>query len=361
MTMDNDETMYELEYPEPETQSDASKGLSLVVALQGYADAGQAIDNAGSHIKAALEHAPLATFNNDLLIDYRSRRPAVHIVDNELAPAEKTELSLDVVRDNTGIPFLLLSGPEPDLRWSAFTEAVTDLSKRFKVTKAVSLYSAPMPVPHTRPLIVTQHGSYKSDPLRYPRFDGRITVPGSAQLELEMKMAKEGIETAGFTAHVPHYIAASEYPSAVVKLLQAVEETAGVSIPLQALERESEKVERELEEQVEESGEIAAVVHALEAQYDQETARYRERHDRGLLSSDGEVPTGDEIGAELEKFLAQVNRDKDTQDIDAGDDSTEDIGAESWDESDTPRSYDEDDNGGDRRPHSDGGDDSDED
>ena len=174
-------------------------------------------------------------------------------------------------------------------------------------------------------------------------------------------MAKEGIETAGFTAHVPHYIAASEYPSAVVKLLQAVEETAGVSIPLQALERESEKVERELEEQVEESGEIAAVVHALEAQYDQETARYRERHDRGLLSSDGEVPTGDEIGAELEKFLAQVNRDKDTQDIDAGDDSTEDIGAESWDESDTPRSNDEDDNGGDRRPHSDGGDDSDED
>ena len=73
------------------------------------------------------------------------------------------------------------------------------------------------------------------------------------------------------------------------------------------------------------------------------------------------MPTGDEIGAELEKFLAQVNRDKDTQDIDAGDDSTEDIGAESWDESDTPRSYDEDDNGGDRRPHSDGGDDSDED
>ena len=112
--MDNDETMYELEYPEPETQSDASKGLSLVVALQGYADAGQAIDNAGSHIKAALEHAPLATFNNDLLIDYRSRRSAVHIVDNELAPAEKTELSLDVVRDNAGIPFLLLSGPEPD-------------------------------------------------------------------------------------------------------------------------------------------------------------------------------------------------------------------------------------------------------
>ena len=141
----------------------------------------------------------------------------------------------------------------------------------------------------------------------------------------------------------------------MVKLLQAVEETAGVSIPLQALERESEKAERELEEQVEESGEIAAVVHALEAQYDQETARYRERHDRGLLSSDGEVPTGDEIGAELEKFLAQVNRDKDTQDIDAGDDGTE-----AWDESDTPRSNDDDDNGGDRRPHSDGGDDSDE-
>lgn len=320
MTMDNDEPMYELEYPEPETRSDSRQGLSLVVALQGYADAGQAIDNAGSHIKAALDHAPLATFNNDLLIDYRSRRPAVHIIDSKIVPAEKTELSLDVVRDKAGQPFLLLSGPEPDLRWSTFTDAVVDLSKRFKVTKAVSLYSAPMPVPHTRPLIVTQHGSYKADPLRYPRFDGRITVPGSAQLELEMKMTKEGFETAGFTAHVPHYIAASEYPAAVVRLLQAVEETAGISIPLQALERESEKIQRELEDQVDDSGEIAAVVHALEAQYDQEASRYRERHDRGLLSPDGNVPTGDEIGAELEKFLAQVHRDtlKDSNQNDRG-------------------------------------------
>ena len=35
--------MYELEYPSPEVSSDGASGPTLIVALQGYADAGQAV------------------------------------------------------------------------------------------------------------------------------------------------------------------------------------------------------------------------------------------------------------------------------------------------------------------------------
>ena len=49
----------------------------MMVALQGYADAGQAVHNAGIHILQALENQPVAKFRVDDLMDYRSRRPGV--------------------------------------------------------------------------------------------------------------------------------------------------------------------------------------------------------------------------------------------------------------------------------------------
>ena len=151
--------MYELEYPSPDMSASDTEGPTLIVALQGYADAGQAIDASAQHILAALEHGLVASFNNDELVDYRSRRPTVVLDHNRIADVDPLEIGLHVVRDNAGKPFLLLTGPEPDMRWSAFTKAVADLAERFGVSQTLCLYSAPMAVPHTRPLVVTAHGN----------------------------------------------------------------------------------------------------------------------------------------------------------------------------------------------------------
>lgn len=71
--------MYELEYPAPVVKDDSTpdNGPTMIVAMNGYADAGQAVEASADHLKAALENRQLASFNNDELIDYRSRRPAV--------------------------------------------------------------------------------------------------------------------------------------------------------------------------------------------------------------------------------------------------------------------------------------------
>lgn len=307
--MSEDNRMYELEYPAPGPRDEAVGGVPLIIALQGYADAGQGVQQAAQHLLQALEHDPVATFDVDELVDYRSRRPGVTIDRSRLLSAEDLSLTLHRLEDSAGAPFLLLEGPEPDLRWNAFSRAVTELCTRLGVDRAVALYAAPMTVPHTRPLVISAHASDPSLVADLQQWEARMIIPGSAALRLELALGRAGADTVGLTAHVPHYIAASDYPEATWALLHTVEKVADLHLPLRALQADMEKVRSQLAEQVEESGEIATVVTALEQQYDNEMARLRRRRENTLLAPGQDVPSGDELGAEFEKFLAGITGD----------------------------------------------------
>jgi hypothetical protein len=309
--------MYELEYPAPGV-GDGIGGVPLVIALQGYADAGQGVNQAAQHLLQALEHRPVATFDVDALIDYRSRRPGVTIDRSRLIGSEELALTLHRLEDSAGHPFLLLEGPEPDLRWNSFSRAVTELSKSLGVDRSMTLYAAPMTVPHTRPLVVSAHASDPTLVADLQRWESRMIIPGSAALRTEISLSKAGVDTVGLTAHVPHYIAASDYPEATYGLLHAVEQVGDLELPLRALRADMEKVRKQLAEQVEESGEIGTVVAALERQYDEEMARIRRRRENSLLAPGENVPSGEELGAEFERFLAGMSGDSDGEDAGTG-------------------------------------------
>lgn len=300
---DNERRMYELEYPAPPVD----EGPTLVVAMHGYADAGLAVESSADHLKAALESRPLATFNADELIDYRSRRPAVTIDMDQPVEVESLDLDIRVLKDTEGKPFLLLSGPEPDLRWGSFTKAVSELVSRFDVKNTICLYAAPMPVPHTRPLVVTAHGNSAELVSRMVRMEQKMIVPGSASFFIEKELAERGRNVAGYTAHVPHYLASSSYPQATHELLDAISEVSGLNIPLKALDHDIERVNTQLEEQVNDSEEIVQVVHSLEEQYDAYMERYRTEHPQAIMPGEQNVPTGEEIGEEFQRFLADLD------------------------------------------------------
>lgn len=304
---ENTRRMYELEYPSPEVNNQDQSGPTLVIALQGYADAGHAVEAGSKHLLAALDNRPIASFNNDELIDYRSRRPAVTIDRDHVSAVENLNLNMSVLRDSKGKSFLLMSGPEPDLRWEAFTDAVADLAEKFKVSKTIALYAAPMTVPHTRPMVISAHGNNKELVGKLFNFDSRMVVPGSASLHIERELHRRGLDVAGYTAHVPHYLAASPYPEATLKLLEAVAEGADLELPLLAIENDARRITHQLVEQVEENGEIQQVVRALEVQYDEEFERYRKNHPQVALPGEQDVPTGEELGEQFEEFLAKLD------------------------------------------------------
>ncbi|WP_312975890.1 PAC2 family protein [Corynebacterium sp.] len=321
--MSDSNRMYELEYPGPSAQSgDGEDGLSMVIALQGYADAGQGVRQASQHLLQALDHSAVATFNVDELIDYRSRRPGVTLDHGRVVDRENLTLTLYRMEDSDGQPFMLLAGPEPDLRWEAFSRAVAELASRSGVDRVVTFYAAPMTVPHTRPLIVTAHGSDSSLTRDLRSWESRMIIPGSAMLDIELLLSRRGLSTLGLTAHVPHYIAASDYPEAAYGLLHTLESVADLNLPLRALEADMDKVRQQLADQVDDSAEIASVVGALERQYDEDQSRQRKRKDNALLAPGQEVPSGEEISAEVERFLASaIDASDDGDDGDDGDDA----------------------------------------
>jgi hypothetical protein len=305
--------MYELEFPAPQLSSADGRGPVLIHALEGFSDAGHAIRLAAQHLKDTLDTELVASFAIDELLDYRSRRPLMTFKTDHFTHYEDPQLNLYALRDSVGTPFLLLAGLEPDLRWERFITAVRLLAERLGVRRTIGMGTIPMAVPHTRPISMTAHANAKELISEHTPWVGEVQVPGSASNLLEYRMSQHGHEVVGFTVHVPHYLAQTDYAPAAEALLAEVARNGSLQIPLDALVQAGAEVLTKVNEQVEASAEVAQVVAALERQYDAFVAA---QENRSLLASDEKLPSGEELGAEFERFLAQQVKDKDRPDGD---------------------------------------------
>lgn len=298
--------MYELEFPAPQLSSTDGRGPVLIHALEGFSDAGHSIRLAAEHLKKSLDSELVASFAIDDLLDYRSRRPLMTFKTDHFTHYEVPELNLYALRDSAGTPFLLLAGLEPDLQWERFVTAVRLLAERLGVRRTIGMGAIPMAVPHTRPVSMTAHSSDRSLIADHQPWVGEVQVPSSASNLLEFRMAQHGHEAVGFTVHVPHYLAQTDYPAAAEALLEQVAQSGALQFPLNALAEAAATVRSRIDEQVEGSPEVAQVVEALERQYDAFVAA---QENRSLLARDEDLPSGEELGAEFERFLAEHAED----------------------------------------------------
>jgi predicted ATP-grasp superfamily ATP-dependent carboligase len=279
----------------------------LVQALTGFVDAGQATRLAREHLLAALDSRPIATFDIDQLLDYRSRRPAMIFLQDHWEAYDDPKLEVHLLRDDAGAPLLLLSGPEPDQQWERFVAAVISLVDQLRVRLTVGLNSIPMAVPHTRPTGVTAHATRRQLIAGYEPWLQRVQVPGSAGHLLEYRLGQQDRAALGFAVHVPHYLAQAEYPAAAERLLASVSRTTGLLLPTDALRSAADVISADIDRQIAQNEEAAGLVRALEEQYDAFT-RGRASGGGLLAGQTGPLPTADELGAELERFLAEQGR-----------------------------------------------------
>ncbi len=305
---DESRHIYELQYPSPEVEG-AAPGLTLIVALEGYADAGHAIEIAASHLLNVSEHHTLASFNVDELVDYRARRPSITISDGHIVAGEELAIEMFVLQDTKGQPYLLLCGPEPDMRWEGFTKALADLVERFHVTQTICLYAIPNTMPHTRPTVVSAHANTQELTESTLNFGQRFRVPGSAALHLERELHKRGLNVAGYTAHVPQYLAQTVYPEAALRFLQVIQSTAKLEFPLQGLENDSMRMAKVLETEIAQMGDVHNDLTDLEEHYDSIMDAYHREHPDAIMPGEYDVPSGEDIGREFEKFLAQLSQE----------------------------------------------------
>jgi hypothetical protein len=277
-------------------------GAVLVQAMTGFVDAGNATRLARETLLEEHEATAIVTFDIDALLDYRSRRPTMMFVEDHWESYEEPTLAIQLAHDRQSTPFLVLAGPEPDLQWERFTAAVVGLLDRFGVRTTVGFNSIPMAVPHTRPAGVTAHASRRDLIAGYEPWLQRVQVPASAGHLLEYRLGQQGHDAIGFAAHVPHYLAQTDYPSAAELLLTSLSRTTGLLLSTDDLRESATAVRLEVDRQIAENSDAVELVESLEAQYDA-FMRGRTGGD-SLLAQTGPLPTAEELGAELERFLA---------------------------------------------------------
>lgn len=282
-----------------------SAGLVLLYYFDGYIDAGETGDQIVGRLLDGLPHQVVARFDHDRLVDYRARRPLLTFRRDHWTAYETPAIELHLVRDATGTPFLLLSGPEPDIEWERFTAAVRQVVERLSVRLAVHFHGIPMGVPHTRPVGITPHGN-RTDltPGHRAAFD-EAQVPGSAAGLIEFRLAEAGHDVLGLATHVPHYLARSAYPDAALTALEVVTAATGLVLPgvAHTLRTQALKAQEEIERQLAEGdAELVALVRGLEHQYDAVSGAEARGN---LVAEPVELPSADELGAEFERFLAE--------------------------------------------------------
>ena len=279
--------------------------LAMVLALDGFLDAGNAAARAAQHLADLSEARIVATFDVDQFHDYRARRPPMSFVRDHYEAYDAPRLVVRLVRDTGGTPYLLLHGPEPDNRWEAFARAVKAVVERFGVTRVVAMGSVPMAVPHTRPIAITHHANNSELLTGESPWRGELRIPSSAQALLEVRLGEWGHDAMGFVAHIPHYLAQLEYPAASIALLEHVELAAWLTVDLSGLRAEAEDREAEVARYLAANEEVGDVVTALEQQYD--AFERAENDGSSLLATDQPLPTGEEIGQQFEQFLAGLD------------------------------------------------------
>jgi hypothetical protein len=286
-------------------------GPVLIHSLDGFLDAGNAAALAVEHLLSRSSGRVVASFDIDAFFDYRARRPPMTFSENRYEGYEAPRLVVRLNHDSLGTPYLLMSGPEPDTHWEAFALAVRSVLETLRVRLTVSMGAVPMAVPHTRPVMLTNHATVPDLLIAENVWKGRIRVPASAQALLELRLGGWGHRAMGFVAHIPHYLAQLDYPSASVKLLESVEVVTGLQWDLADLEAAAAAKMTEITAQIEDSGEVQDVVAGLEAQYDSYHRPLVEDAEALPLAEEKDLPTGEELGAEFERFLAGLDKPND--------------------------------------------------
>jgi predicted ATP-grasp superfamily ATP-dependent carboligase len=282
--------------------AEAPSSPVLVVALDGWVDAGLAGSTAMASLLEAVETRSYAVFDSEELLDQRARRPQLRIVDGINHELEWPQVTLRVGADRLGSGIAMLAGPEPDMRWRSFSDAVAELAAGLGARLMVGFGGFPAGAPHTRPVKLAATASDGQLAQQIGFVSGTLEVPAGIQAVIEQACSKRGIPSIGLWARVPHYVAAMPFPAAALALLDGLASLSGLVIDSDVLGEAAESARRKVDELIAQSGEHQAMVRQLEQQIDALEGVPLDLDDRT-------VPSGDEIAAELERYLRGESSD----------------------------------------------------
>jgi proteasome assembly chaperone (PAC2) family protein len=270
----------------------------LIAGFTGWNDAAEAASLAVSTIGQQFEAKRFGSFDSEEFFDYQTTRPQIKLIegvtrtvewpDNDLSA---TDASVEALGNRGAV---LLSGAEPNFRWRTFSGAVVDLARELDVRLVITIGALLADVPHSRPVSVAANAQ---DPslvetlgLSASRYEGPTGITGV----LHRYCADEGLPSVSFWASVPHYLPSVPSAPAALALLENLSKLLGASFDTARLERTSEDYQRQVSAAVAQDSDLTSYVRMLEERYDTQAAQ-------GIRN----LPSGDELARELERFLRE--------------------------------------------------------
>jgi proteasome assembly chaperone (PAC2) family protein len=271
----------------------------LLLAFAGWNDAAESATNACRFLRQAWNGQPLATLDSEEFYHYGLQRPQVRFKtgttereiiwpDTEFSVCTPPALNRDV---------LIGIGSEPHLRWKTYCRTVLDLARELEVGLIVTMGALLAEVPHTRPVRLT---GFATDPelaallrVRPTRYEGPTGIVGV----LSSIARTAGLATASLWANVPHYISAVENPRATLALVHGVNRLLDGPIDVRELEEAGAQFDAQLAEVLAQNRKVATYVRKLEARDVEADELPRE--------SPGELPSAQDLVAEIERFMRQ--------------------------------------------------------
>lgn len=264
----------------------------MVVAFEGWNDAGDAASRAVEHLQLDWDATPLAELEPDDYYDFQVIRPTVRMVDGVTRRVDWPTTRLSVCRpESLDRDVVLVQGPEPNMRWRAFCAELLEHIEQLKVSTVVTLGALLADTAHTRPVPVTGTAYDAEAATRFGLERNRYQGPTGIVGVLQDFCVQAGIPAVSIWAAVPHYVSHPPSPKATLALLHKLEDVLDVEIPLGALPEQAEEWQRTVSEMAEEDDEISEYVRSLE-----------EREDENNEVNPEDV-SGDKIAADIERYL----------------------------------------------------------
>ncbi len=308
------------------SESGIFTGRMLVVAFEGWNDAGEAASGAVTTLKDLLELSPIAEIDSEKYFDYQFNRPTVSVDEDgnrlltwpTVATYGPAALATDrdsrgeggehdgashAVGDNSSNIYLLL-GTEPSRNWRSFTDEIMATIRESRITGIVFLGAMLADVPHTRPISVFV-GS-ENEEVRAALGVERSSYEGPVGILSVLGDAAEkaGIPTVSIWASVPHYVHNAPSPKATLAIIDKLEEIIDIVIPRGELVDESAAWENGIDVLAGEDEEMATYIAQLEQARDtvdspeasgeaiaQEFERYLRRRDGKAGGNSGQGPS----------------------------------------------------------------------
>jgi proteasome assembly chaperone (PAC2) family protein len=278
----------------------------LVAAFEGWSDAADAASTAAKWLIANLDARRFARLDPETYFDFQSSRPQVELVDGVTRGIAWPSTDCFAASVPSGEhDLVIVVGVEPNLHWRGFCDAIRSVAAETGCELVVTLGALLADVPHTRPLHVT---GAATDPevierlgLARSRYEGPTGIVGV----LHDAFREAGVPSASLWAPVPHYVAAPPNPVAAVALLDRFVALSGIELDRSDLMIAAAAWREQVDEVVAGDDDVANYVRQLEEAIDagalvgEEPSPIRET----------DLPTGDALAAELERFLRDESGD----------------------------------------------------